>query len=49
MDSPEDLAKKVKVLEREMALQQSALERLRAMGAERRVSDPRGVRQPDSR
>ena len=34
MDSLEDLAKKVKVLEREMALQRIALERLKAMGSE---------------
>ena len=37
MDSLEDLAKKVKVLEREMALQRAALDRLKAMGSEHRI------------
>jgi len=37
MDSLADLAEKVKILEREMAVQRKALERLKQMGTERRV------------
>ncbi len=33
MDSVQELARKVAILEREMALQQQALERLKQMGA----------------
>ena len=41
MDSLTGLAEKVKVLEREMALQRKALERLKQMGSERPVAAPR--------
>jgi len=43
MDSIEDLARKIKVLEHEMAQQRKALDRLKQMGSERRVSTIRDV------
>jgi hypothetical protein len=43
MDSFEDLVRKVKVLEREMALQRKALDRLKQMGSERRVAAMRAA------
>jgi hypothetical protein len=43
MDSFEDLARKIKVLEREMAQQRKALDRLQQMGSERRISAERAV------
>ena len=38
MDSVQELARKVAILEREMALQQQALERLKEMGARPRAA-----------
>jgi hypothetical protein len=43
MDSLVGLAEKVKVLEREMALQRKALERLKEMGSDHRLPEPREV------
>jgi hypothetical protein len=41
MDSFADLAEKVKILEREMAVQQKALDRLKELASDRRVVLPR--------
>jgi hypothetical protein len=41
MDSLADLEQKVKILEREMAVQRKAMDRLKELGAERRVAGPR--------
>jgi hypothetical protein len=43
MESLDGLAEKVKVLEREMALQRTALERLKEMGADHRLSEQREI------
>jgi len=41
MDSLADLEQKVKILEREMAVQRKAMDRLKELGSERRVAGPR--------
>ena len=43
MDSFADLAEKVKILEREMAVQQRAMDRLKELASDRRVVVPRPV------
>ena len=43
MDSLNGLAEKVKVLEREMALQRKAMDRLKEMGSGHRLSEEREV------
>jgi hypothetical protein len=43
MDSFADLAQKVKILEREMAVQRKAMDRLRELGSERRVTESREI------
>ena len=43
MDSFADLAQKLKILEREMAVQRKAMERLKELGSERRITDIREI------
>lgn len=43
MDSFADLAQKIKILEREMAVQRQAMDRLKELGSERRITDIREV------
>jgi len=43
MDSFADLAQKIKILEREMAVQRKAMDRLKELGSERRITDIREI------
>jgi hypothetical protein len=43
MDSLDGLAEKVKILEREMALQRKALDRLKEIGSDHRLPEQREV------
>jgi hypothetical protein len=44
MDSFAELAEKVKIPEREMAVQRKAMDRLKEMGSEHRITEPRDFR-----
>jgi hypothetical protein len=43
MDSFADLAQKIKILEHEMAVQRKAMDRLKELGSERRITDIREI------